>query len=209
MKRGQARILSFMHLHVAAACNLARQTLVNHDKRERWWRMNWLANGVRLLGLAVMAVWEYWLFRQRYSARNGKLRAKQMEGTAAVLKDVAAVYVAASELCTSHQHTANEAHSDLFRRLISAHTQLVTSHRTWLAFLPADVNTTLAHFLHGVQSIIATTNDQAPRQQFSELHAAYIDIVAAVRSGLGEAPLQQETLDLLELTDDANTHRLV
>ncbi len=113
--------------------------------------MNWIANGVRLLGLAIMAVWKYWLFKQRFTPRNGKLPATQIEGAAAVLKDVAFVFSAARELCASQQHRFNKSRVDRSRHLLNASTALVTTHSRWLAFLPTDVNTALTRFLHVAQ----------------------------------------------------------
>ncbi len=166
--------------------------------------MDWLANSVRIVGLAALAVWEYWIFKQRFATRTDKLRSRQIDGAAAVLKDVAYVYVTVRERCVARQHTSDGARADLSRRMIDAYTDLVTSHRTWLAFLPADVSTTLTRFLHVAQSLIAGKDDQAAGQRFAELHAAYQDVVASVRRSLGEAPLQQETLNLLEQTADVS-----
>ncbi len=50
-------------------------------------------------------------------------------------------------------------------------------------------------------------DDQAAEQPFSDVHAAYIDVVASVRCSLGDARLPQETLDLLEQTANRNDAR--
>lgn len=151
-----------------------------------------------------MAVWEYRLFKQRFTPRNHKLRAEQIEGAAAVLKDVAFVYSAARALCASHQHRNYKSRVELSRHLLNAYTALITTHSRWLAFLPAYVNTAFTRFLHVAQSLIAAPDGQATEQPFSDVHAAYIDVVASVRSSLGEAPLPQATLHLLEQTANGN-----
>ena len=155
--------------------------------------MDWAVNGFRLLGLALLAAWEYLVFKQRYGTRSDTLRAKQIDAATAVIEGL-------NVLCTSvHPSTpVEEARQAVQQQARVQYATFITAYRTWATFLPSAVNDAVARFLTLYnQSVLSNRGvDHAAAHQ--QLRNGYLDVLVQVRQSLGIDPFGQATLAVLQ-----------
>ena len=151
--------------------------------------MDWTLQGVRLLGLTALGLWEYVLFKQRYSTRSGKLRAKQIDGTAAIMQAINALYI---PLVATRANDLDET-----QHIIQRYTDVVGVYREWVALLPSEVNETIAHLLGGCEQLIAARGTLAEDQARRSVQQAYLKLVEQLRATLGVGALGRETQAVL------------
>lgn len=151
--------------------------------------MDWALQGVRLLGLAALGLWEYVLFKQRYSTRSGKLRAKQIDGTATIMQAINALYI---PLVAARTHELDET-----QQILRRYTDAVHVYREWVALLPSEVNETIAQLLSACDQLIAARGTMAEDQARRGAQQAYLKLVEQLRATLGVGALGRETQAVL------------
>lgn len=152
--------------------------------------MDWALQGVRLLGLAALGVWEYFVFKQRYSTRTGKLRAKQIDGTAEIMTAINALY---NPLMAARTNDTGET-----QQILRRYTDAVGVYRQWVALLPAEVNAAIARVLTVCEQLIAARDTATEAEQRRSLQQAYLKLVEQLRATLGVGALDTETQAVLE-----------
>lgn len=152
--------------------------------------MNWALQGVRLLGLAALGLWEYFVFKQRYSTRTGKLRAKQIDGATAIMSAINALY---NPLLAARTDDTGET-----QQILRRYTDAVGVYRQWVALLPAEVNESIAHVLTACEQLIATRGTATEAEQRRSLQLAYLKLVEQLRAMLGVGALGPETQAALQ-----------
>jgi hypothetical protein len=153
-------------------------------------KMDWALQGVRLLGLAALGLWEYFVFKQRYSTRTGKLRAKQIDGTAAIMTAINAIYI---PLMAARTNDTGET-----QQILQRYTDAVGVYRQWVALLPSEVNEAIAHVLTLCEQLIAARGTATEAEQRRSLQQAYLRLVEQLRATLGVGALGTETQTVLE-----------
>lgn len=151
--------------------------------------MDWALQGVRLLGLAALGLWEYMLFKQRYSTRSGKLRAKQIDGTAAIMHAINALYI---PLVAARPHDVDET-----QQILRRYTDAIGVYREWVALLPSEVNETIAHLLGECEQLLAARGTMAEDQAHRSVQQRYLKLVEQLRATLGVGALGRETQAVL------------
>lgn len=159
--------------------------------------MDWAINGVRLLGLALFAAWEYIVFKQRYASRRSELRARQIEGAAAVMRALSALYLAVQRSQLAQSPPASE------QQIQSLYAEAVALQTHWVAFLPSKLNAAIADFLKLLGAGARSRGVADPMFQ-QQARRAYIELVACARQTLGIEPLSPEALAVLEQPSEAS-----
>lgn len=160
--------------------------------------MDWAINGVRLLGLALFAAWEYIVFKQRYASRRSELRARQLEGAAAMLRALSALYLA-----VQRSQPANQSSPASEQQIQSLYAEAVALQTYWVAFLPGKLNAAIADFLKLFGAGARSRGVADPMFQ-QQTRGAYIELVARVRQTLGIEPPGPEALAVLEQPSEAS-----